>query len=104
MLKRYINESKWWMYAAGTLPFAALTGYVVGYIFDLNTFIECLTAGVVITFVSASVFWWWWAISRIKNVFLRLEKTTDNFKIVIDELRNIKKEIPNNVGDRKRRK
>ena len=103
MLKSYIKESKWWMYAAGTLPFVALTGYVVGYFFDLDTLLECLTAGVIITFVGASVFWWWWAINRIKTVFEKLEATTDNFKIVVDELKEIKKEIPH-VGNRQRRK
>ena len=90
------------MYAAGTLPFVALAGYVIGYLFDLTTFVEYLTAAIVITFVGASVFWWWWAISRIKHVFERLEKTTDNFKIVVDELKEIKREIPY-VGDRERR-
>ena len=91
------------MYAAGTLPFAALTGALIGYYFNLETVLECLMAAVVITLISASVFWWWWAISRIKNVFIKLENTTDNFKEIVDELKEIKREIPH-VGDRKRRK
>lgn len=103
MLKQYIKESKWWMYAAGTLPFAALTGVLIGYYFNLETALECFMAAVVITFISASVFWWWWAISRIKTVFLKLETTNENFAKVVQELKEIKREIPH-VGDRKRGK
>lgn len=103
MLKKYIKETKWWMYAAGTLPVSALVGILISYYIELDSLLGCIIAASLIVLVSASVFWWWWAIHRIKDVFTKLEVTNENFAHIINELKEIKKEMPY-VGDRKRRK
>lgn len=101
-MKKYIKEANWWIYGAATLPSVLLASLVIGTLFDLDSVVKCVSASVAIVFISCSVFWWWWAINRIKNVFLKLENTASNFRKIINELQQIKEEIPH-VGDRERR-
>lgn len=91
--KKTSSEIKWWAYAAWTLPFVALSS--IGFLHFIGwetLYNKSIVVGAV-TFFTVSVFWWWWALFKIKSLVEILERVSQKFEIVKDNIAFIKKDI-----------
>ena len=90
------TQARYWRYAAWTAPFAALA-IILGEIFlGFDSLVNITSIFIVTIFITVSVFWWWWAVSKIVHMMKSTERVEQNFKELLDELKEIKKD----VGDR----
>lgn len=90
------TQARYWRYAAWTAPFAALA-IILGEIFlGFDSLVNITSIFIVTIFITVSVFWWWWAISKIVHMMKSTERVEQNFKELLNELKEIKKD----VGDR----
>lgn len=81
------RQTRWWSYAAWTLPFVALAILTVEEYLGLDEFHRKILGSVLVIFFSASVFWWWWALHKIKYIIESLRNTDKNFEEVKQEIR-----------------
>lgn len=91
--KKTSQEVKWWAYAAWTLPFVALAGLGFLHFFGWETlYAQSIVVGAVI-FFSVSVFWWWWALFKIKTLVDILDRVSQKFESVKENISFIRKDI-----------
>ena len=90
------KQARYWRYAAWTAPFAALA-VILGEIFlGFDSLVNITSITIAVIFITTSVFWWWWAVSKIVYMVKTTERVESNFKDLLGELKEIKKD----VGDR----
>lgn len=89
--KQTQRQTRWWSYAAWTLPFIALAILVVEEYIGLEELYQKTIATIVVIFFAVSVFWWWWALHKIKYVIQSLRSTDKHFKEVKQEIRETQK-------------
>lgn len=94
------SQARWWKYAAWTLPFVALAVLVSLDFLNLDNLYHIATLIIIITFFSVSVFWWWWAIDAIRRMFVIMKRTEENFEEVKQSLKETKKIIKDDLGNR----
>lgn len=94
------KQAQWWRYAAWTLPFVALSTLVSLDFLNLEQTYHIVSLIVIITFFAVSVFWWWWAIDAIRQMFLIMKRTEENFNEVKSTLEETKKIIKDDLGNR----
>jgi hypothetical protein len=93
MIDKIQKQSKWWKYAAGTLPFVALTIVVL---LDLIGWTEIHTKIlfiILIIFFSSGVVWWWWAVDKIVHLTKLLIEAEHKFDDLKNEIKSIKRDI-----------
>lgn len=100
MFNRIAKQAKWWAYAAWTLPFVALAILIASEYLHLDNFFHVATLIIISVFFSVSVFWWWWAIDAIKQMFILMKATEDNFNEVKTALQETREILKNDLGDR----
>ena len=88
-----LKQASYWVYAAWTAPFVALTILLGEIILGMDTIAGATAVTVVVTFVATSVFWWWWAITKIVYMIKVTQKVEDNFERLKEELRQIRKDL-----------
>jgi len=88
-----IKQSKWWKYAAGTIPFCCLAILVLLDIIGWTGVHTRVLFVILITFFTAGVLWWWWAVDKIIELTMLLRKTQLNLIEVTVEVIKIKKEV-----------
>lgn len=91
ILKRTKTQTRWWAYAAWTLPFVALAILVLENLVGFDTLIDKTVILIVVVFFSISVFWWWWALSKLVHIMDAMNSTSKNIKEVKDEIAETRK-------------
>lgn len=81
------TEARYWMWAAGTLPFVALAILVLESYLGWETLYSRTLTAILVIFFTVSVFWWWWAISKIIALLESFQRTEQHFEDVKNELR-----------------
>ena len=87
------REVAWWIRAAWTLPFVALSALFFLYFIGWGNIYEQLLVVTATLFFGISVYWWWWAIFKIVNIADLLRRTVENFDTVKQELKKFKKDF-----------
>lgn len=82
-----------WFMAARVLPLFALALTLIFYFIDANTLLECILLISLVIFVFIAIYWWWWIMVTSKDLFKLIEKTNKTFIDVMDEVKEIKKDI-----------
>ena len=89
------TQARYWRYAAWTAPFAALA-IILGEIFlGFDSLVNITSIAVLVIFITTSVFWWWWAVSKIVHMMKTAERVEKNFEGVLEDIREIKKDVGN---------
>lgn len=86
-------EARYWMWAAGTLPFVALAILFFEKQLGFEELYSRTLIVISLTFFSISVFWWWWAINKIVIMLESFNRTEQHFLDVKHELRETRKAI-----------
>lgn len=94
------KQASLWAYAAWTLPFLALGILIFEYFLGWHDLVSKTLTIIAVTFFSVSVFWWWWALNKIVILFEAMNKNETNFEEIKYELRETRKVLKENVGDR----
>ena len=82
-----------WTWAAAVLPLTALAGiFFVWRFFDNTLFGYIMVAGETIMFAVAVV-WWWWAMYTMRNLINHWDRTRENVKDVLSDIRSIRDKI-----------
>ena len=89
------TQARYWRYAAWTAPFAALA-IILGEIFlGFDSLVNITSIAILVIFITTSVFWWWWAVSKIVYMMKTAERVEKNFEGVLEDIREIKKDVGN---------
>lgn len=89
------KQSKWWKYAAATLPFSALAILVFEYFLGWSELYAKTLIIISTAFFTVSVIWWWWAIDKLLHIIQTAKKTESNLNKVKDEIHSLRKQINN---------
>ena len=100
MFKKIAKQARWWAYAAWTLPFVALAILIGLEYLNLQNLYHLIALIIIGVFFSVSVFWWWWAIDAIKQMFVLMKNTEDNFNDVKSALKETREILKNDLGNR----
>lgn len=95
--------TKYWAYAAWTLPFVALALIIFSHFIGTESLIQRTMVTISITFFAFSVYWWWWALNRLAEITAAMRSNDDRFEEVashIKEAKELIREYENNVGNR----
>lgn len=87
------TQSRYWMWAAWTLPFVALAIIFFEYYLGFESFYSKTLVVICVTFFTISVFWWWWALSKIVELLESFHRTEQHFQDVKAELKETRKVI-----------
>lgn len=87
------REASWWIRAAWTVPFTALSGLFFLHFIGWGDLYEQTLVVAATTFFTVSVYWWWWAIYKIVNIAELLRGTVENFEKVKQELRKFRRDF-----------
>lgn len=99
-IKKAEQQTKYWKYAAWTLPFVALAALAIVDLIGLNTVYSTLIVVISTVFVATSVFWWWWALHKFVDIMKAMESTAKTLSEVQKYINDIKKSLFNRDGDR----
>lgn len=94
------KEASYWKFAAWTLPFVALGLLVLEYWIGSTKWFEITLLSITLIFFTVSVFWWWWAIHKIMIILEGMNRTSDNFEEIKQQLEDTKKSFQETFGDR----
>lgn len=98
--KKAERETKYWKYAAWTLPFVALTALAVVDLIGLNSLYSTLVVVIVTVFFGTSVFWWWWALHKFVDVMKSMEITAKTLSDIQRYISDVKKDLFDSDRDR----
>ena len=93
LVKKAKQETKWWSYAAWTLPFVALSIITFEHFVGWETWYGKTVIVVSVTFFTISVYWWWWALNKFVQVLRAMEETDKHFDDIKDTLRETREVI-----------
>jgi hypothetical protein len=98
-IKSQVNH---WRLYAKVLPLSFLALLFLQYMLGFDTIVEkTLVCGGTIMFSSA-VIWWYWALHKIYTFAGTLNETSSSIDKIANEIKDIKKTIIADVGDRER--
>lgn len=93
LYKKAERQASWWKYLAWSLPIIWLSAEFLLHVLGFETLEKkLLVAGGVFFFV-VSVLWWWWAVDTIRLFTKAMQRTTDNFNDIKQELRKVREDI-----------
>lgn len=87
------QQSQWWKYAAGTLPFVALAIVVLLDLIGWTELHTKLLFTTLIIFFSSGVVWWWWAVDKIVYLTKLLIDSERKFDELKSEISSIKQDV-----------
>jgi hypothetical protein len=97
------TQVKYWTYAAGSLPFAALAAIFFSWFIGYETLIDKLLVVIATGFFATSVFWWWWALNKLLYLVKALENAAESLGLVRRDIRSVRKDL-NSSGDSNRKR
>lgn len=86
ILEKTKKQTKWWSYAAWSLPFVALALLGVSEFLVSDDWFRNILVAVGVAFFSVSVFWWWWALHKIVEIINGFDKTYQSLDEVKQEI------------------
>jgi hypothetical protein len=92
------NQTKYWKWAAWTLPFIALAGIAFAYWIDDSGLFGKFIVITSTVFFGISVFWWWWALDKLSILIKERLSFEKKFDEVVAEFKRLRKDI--NDSDR----
>lgn len=93
LYKKAEKQATVWKYLAWSLPIIWLAAEFLLNVFGFQSLENrMLVAGGIFFFV-VSVIWWWWAVDTIRLFAKSMQRTTDNFNEIKDELRKVREDI-----------
>jgi hypothetical protein len=98
ILNQTKRQTRWWAYAAWTMPFVALALLGAEVFFGYNDLFRKTLVAVGVTFFSVSVFWWWWAIFKIRDMVNGLDRTINSLSEVKDEIIKTRKVLEDSTS------
>lgn len=87
------QQVKYWTYAAGSLPFAALAAIFFSWFIGYNTLVEKLLVVTATGFFATSVFWWWWALNKLLFIVKSLENAAESLGLVRKDIQSVRKDL-----------
>jgi Tfp pilus assembly protein PilO len=93
MNKNTQTHSRWWKYAAGTVPFVSLAAIVLLDLLGWADLHNKVLFVILVGFFTSGVIWWWWAIDTIADLTRLLIKTEKDFNELKTEIKSIKQEV-----------
>lgn len=98
-IKSQVNH---WRLYAKVLPLSFLALLFLQYLLGFDTMVEkTLVCGGTIMFSSA-VTWWYWVLQKIYTFAGTLNETSSSIDKIANEIKDIKKTINNDMGNRER--
>lgn len=85
------KQVKYWTYAAGSLPFAALAAIFFSWFIGYNTLTEKLLVLTATGFFATSVFWWWWALHKFLYVLKNIKAASEGLQAIKASIQDFKK-------------
>lgn len=104
MYEKILRQTKYWRYAAWTLPFVALGLLVALDVIGAENYKDIASIAVVCVFFGCSVFWWWWAMDAIHTIFQKHQSTEQDFIEIKTYIKETKELVEQDVSNRQRRK
>jgi len=93
LYKKAIRQSNYWKYFAWSVPLIWLALEFLLYVLGHEQLTNKLIIAGGIFFFVVSVVWWWWAVDTIRLFAEAMSRTTDNFKEIKQELRNVRDDL-----------
>ena len=93
MYEKILRQTKYWRYAAWTLPFVALGLLVALDVIGAENYKDIVSIAVVCVFFGCSVFWWWWAITKIVYMIDMTTQVEQNFNQLKSEISKLNKDL-----------
>lgn len=84
-----------WSWVGKVAPLTALTILCMVVFFDFNSYTDYLIGFIALCFAVVAFTWWWWVIYAVKDLNELLQKTTERFEHVIDEIKKLKEDLKN---------
>ena len=91
--ERAIFQTKLWKYFAWSLPLIWLATEFLLYMLGLEQLANKLIIAGGLFFFIVSVIWWWWAVDTIRLFAEAMQRTTQNFSDIKQELRKVREDI-----------
>lgn len=88
--EKAINQIRLWAWAAAVLPLAGLAGIFFVWRFAPESWIGYAMVAGETTMFTVAVIWWWWAMYTVRNLIKQWDKTKDNVKEVLTDIKEIK--------------
>lgn len=95
---------KIWYIAGRILPLTALALLILVLVFDLDTWINVLASIIIVVFATIAFVWWWWVLDTVKDLYKTLNTAQEKFDSVINELKDIRKDIDVSFRERNKSK
>lgn len=93
-LEKIEKEVIWWNRAAVMLPIVSTTILLLFYRLDLAE-LHVLFYIALSLYIVTAITWWWWTMKNIVHLAKILTKSTDEIKSVIQEVKDMRKDISN---------
>lgn len=84
-----------WSWIGKVAPLTALTILCLVVFFDFNTYTDYFIGFVALSFAVVAFTWWWWVIYAVRDLNKLLERTTEKFEHVIEEIKKLKNDLKN---------
>ena len=84
-----------WSWVGKVAPLTALTILSLIVFFNFETYTDYFIGFVALSFAVVAFTWWWWVIYAVRDLNKLLERTTEKFEHVIDEIKKLKKDLKN---------
>jgi hypothetical protein len=103
--KKNINKHvKTWYTIGRIAPLGALFLLVVALAFDVSGWLEWLLCGIGTVFAIIAFTWWWWVLDTVRALFGMLENANDRFRDIIDDLKELKRDLNDSPRERKKQR
>ena len=89
------RQVTFWSWVGKVAPLTALTILSLVVFFDFDTYTDYFIGFVALSFAVVAFTWWWWVIYAVRDLNKLLERTTEKFEHVIDEIKKLKKDLKN---------
>ena len=91
--ERATFQSKIWKYFAWSLPMIWLVAEFLLYMFGFENIANKLLIFGGIFFFAISIIWWWWAVDTIRLFAEAMQRTSNNFNGIKQELRKVRENL-----------
>lgn len=82
-----------WLWIGRVLPMTGLFAIGLFLSTDLNSILDYLLYSMTIGFISISFVWWWWVVYAVREIYILINKSNQNFAELVYEIKEARRTL-----------